>query len=71
MAKTDNPAPPAADPRRGRNPGYAENQPRDRGDAQQPAAPSQPNPDEPGIRRDPDPPPDPADGPDDDPDTSE
>lgn len=54
-------APAAADPRSGRNPGYAETGPRDRADAQQPAPPPQPNPDEPGMTRDPDPDADPAD----------
>ena len=51
----------ATDPRRGKNPGYAEDQPKDRRDAKQrvdrkPA----PSPDEPGLGRDPDPPADPA-----------
>jgi len=44
--RDDSKAPPKADPRRGQNPGYAEDQPRDRTDARQPAIPSQP---EPGI----------------------
>lgn len=48
----DLPASPGVDPRRGRNPGYAEERPKDRGQAQQPAEPSRPNPDEPGIDRD-------------------
>ena len=48
-SRHDKDAPPKADPRHGENPGYAEDQPRDRTDARQPAVPSQPNPDEPGI----------------------
>jgi len=47
--RNDKEAPPKADPRRGQNPGYAEDQPRDRTDARQPAIPSQPSPDEAGI----------------------
>ena len=53
-------APPDADPRAGRNPGYAEDLPRDRRDAHQPVEPAKPSPDEPGMRRDPDPEADPA-----------
>lgn len=61
MGKRDEGTQPAADPRRGQNPGYAEDQPADRRDARQPTArPPHPNPDEPGMRRDPDAPPDPA-----------
>jgi hypothetical protein len=41
--------PAKADPRRGANPGYAEDQPRDSEDARQPAIPSRPNPDDAGI----------------------
>lgn len=53
--------PSQADPRRGANPGYAEDQPRSPRDARRdtPGKPA-PNPDEPGLRRDPDPPADPA-----------
>ena len=54
-------APPAADPR-GPDPGYAENLPRDREDARQPAPTPVPNPDDPGIDYDADAPPDPTDG---------
>lgn len=54
-------APPDADPRPGRNPGYAEDRPRDRRDAHQPVEPAKPSPDEPGMRRDPDSGADPAD----------
>ena len=53
--------PPAADPRAGHDAGYAENQPRDKRDAQAPhSEPPKPNPDEPGIDRDTDATPDPA-----------
>ena len=54
------PAPPAADPRAGRNAGYAESNPRDHKDAHAPAPDPQPNPDEPGMDRDPNAQPDPA-----------
>ena len=62
MGTRDEGSQPAADPRRGKNPGYAEDRPQDRRDARQdterkPA----PSPDEPGLRRDPDPPADPTD----------
>lgn len=61
MGKRNEGTPPAADPRHGRNPGYAEDQPRDRRDARAPAEHKpQPSPDEPGLQRDPDPPSDPA-----------
>jgi hypothetical protein len=61
MGKRDQGTPPKADPRRGQNPGYAEDQPRDRRDARQRTGPTPaPTPDEPGLRRDPDPPADPA-----------
>jgi hypothetical protein len=43
-------APPDADPRRGRNPGYPEDQPGDRDDAQSEGKPPQPSPD---VPRDP------------------
>ena len=56
----DKQAPPAADPRAGRNPGYAETEPRDLGDVQIPVEKPRPNPDEPGIRRDTDEQADPA-----------
>ena len=56
----DKQAPPAADPRAGRNPGYAENQPRDGGDVRIPVEKPRPNTDEPGIERDTDAQPDPA-----------
>jgi len=55
MARRETPQPqPAApvDPKAGRNPGYAEERPRDRGDAQQPAEPARPSPDEAGIDHD-------------------
>jgi hypothetical protein len=58
MVKRDDNIPSKADPRRGPSPGYAEDRPRDRHEARQDsAATPQPNPDEPGLRRDPDPPP--------------
>ena len=62
MGKRDDGIPSKADPRHGKNPGYAEDRPRDRREARQdtPHKPA-PNPDEPGLRRDPDPPADPAD----------
>ncbi len=47
-------APPAPDTKPGRNPGYSEPQPRDKGDAQQPAPRKPRNPDEGGMERDPD-----------------
>jgi hypothetical protein len=40
MAARDRDNPPKADPRRGRNPGYAEDQPRDQEEARRPATPS-------------------------------
>jgi hypothetical protein len=52
--------PPAADPRAGRNPGYAETQPRDREDAQKKGPRPGHQPDEPGIERDTTEQPDPA-----------
>jgi hypothetical protein len=52
MADNKKTTPPAADPRAGRNAGYAEEQPRDRGHAQAKAPKPAPNPDEPGIDRD-------------------
>jgi hypothetical protein len=52
--------PPAADPRAGRNPGYAETHPRDREDAHAKAPKPRAQPDEPGIDRDTDAQPDPA-----------
>jgi hypothetical protein len=51
MAGPKKRAPPSADPRRGKNPGYAEHHPRDAEDAHQPVIPSQPTPDEPGIEQ--------------------
>ena len=56
--------PPAPDPRRGRNPGYAEPQPRDKGEARHsgdeddrgpPPGPESRDPDEGGLERDPTP----------------
>lgn len=51
---SDRTTPPAADPKPGQNPGYPEPQPRDKGDAQQPAPRKPRNPDEGGMARDPD-----------------
>ena len=52
MADKKPTAPPAADPRAGRNPGYPETHPRDKADAQAPAPKPKGQPDEPGISRD-------------------
>ena len=60
MSPTQKDTPPAADPRAGRNPGYAETHPRDKGDAQQKAPKPGNQPDEPGIDRDTDEQADPA-----------
>lgn len=49
--------PPAPDPKPGRNPGYAEPNPRDREDAHQPHPRKPPNPDEGGLERGPERPP--------------
>ena len=48
----DLPDRPGVDPRRGRNPGYAEERPKDKDQARQLAEPAAPNTDEPGIDRD-------------------
>ena len=45
--------PPAPDPKPGRNPGYAEPQPRDKEDAQRPNPRHETGPDEGGMTRDP------------------
>ena len=50
----DLPGRPGVDPRAGKNPGYAEERPKDAGQAHQPAEPPEPSADEPGISRDPD-----------------
>ncbi len=55
----DKTAPPSPDTRPGRNPGYAEPQPRDRDDARQPHPKRKPDPDDGGLARNPDPPPNP------------
>ena len=60
MADKQRDTPPAADPRAGRNPGYAETQPRDKGDAQAKGPKPGNQPDEPGIDRDTDEQADPA-----------
>ena len=46
--------PPSPDPKAGRSPGYAEPQPRDRGDAQRPPEPAE-DPEEGGLDREADP----------------
>lgn len=61
MGNREKTTPPAADPKSGRNPGYAETTPRDRRDVSRPAPTPKPNPDEPGMTRDPAANPDPAD----------
>ena len=53
-------APPAPDPKPGNNPGYAEPQPRDKRDANDPGGRPPPNPDEGGTDREPEVEPDPA-----------
>lgn len=60
MADPKRTTPPAADPRAGRNPGYAENNPRDKEDAHAKAPKPGNQPDEPGIDRDTDEQADPA-----------
>ncbi|UHQ19455.1 hypothetical protein LVB87_14895 [Lysobacter sp. KIS68-7] len=60
MADKHRSTPPAADPRAGRNPGYAETHPRDKADAHQKAPAPKAQPDEPGIARDTEEQPDPA-----------
>jgi hypothetical protein len=62
MAGPDKTAPPDADPKAGRNAGYAENQARDKEDARQQVIPPRPSPDAPGLGHDPDAQPDPAAG---------
>ena len=60
---SDSSVPPAADPRAGRNAGYAENQPANQREANlRPKQVPKPSPDEPGIDRDTDAQPDPAQG---------
>ena len=62
MAKPGKTTPPAADPKPGRNPGYAEPQPRDGSDARQPDPRKPPDPDAGGLGRNPVETPDAADG---------
>ena len=50
----DRSAPPTAAPEAGPDPGYAEDKPRDRGDARRPHGRQPPSPDEGGLRRAPD-----------------
>jgi hypothetical protein len=61
MTRSGKTAPPAPDPKPGRNPGYAEPLPRDKEDAEQPHPRHMPDPDAGGLQRDPAPTPDPAD----------
>lgn len=53
MTIPDKTTPPATDPKPGRNPGYAEPQPRDKEDARDPAPRHKRNPDEGGLAREP------------------
>lgn len=56
MSKPSKPkpsTPPAADPKAGRNPGYAEAQPRDGAEARQPDPRKSPDPESGGLDRDP------------------
>ena len=53
MGTSDKTAPPSPDPKSGRNPGYAEPQPRDGSDAKQPHPRKPPNPDSGGLGRKP------------------
>ena len=62
MGKSGKTTPPAADPRSGRNPGYAEPQPRDGNEARQPDPRKPPDPDAGGLGRKPVETPDAADG---------
>lgn len=62
MANPDKSTPPAADPKAGRNAGYAENQARDKDDARQKVIPPRPSPDPGDLGHDPDAQPDPARG---------
>jgi len=59
MTTPNKTTPPSPEPKPGRNPGYAEPQPRDPGDARKPDPRKPPNPDEGGLGRDPDSTPDP------------
>jgi hypothetical protein len=60
MASSEKTHPPSAEPGKGQNAGYAENQPRDKRDARQDVTPPTPSPDESGPHHDPDAQPDPA-----------
>jgi hypothetical protein len=62
MTGVDKSEPPAADPRKGKNAGYAEEQPRDKGEARQDVIPPKPSPDESGPHHDADAQPDPTSG---------
>lgn len=51
MQQSGKTTPPASDPKSGRNPGYAETEPRDREDAHHPKRREKPNPDDGGLDR--------------------
>lgn len=51
--RPDHSIPSSKDPRIGKNPGYAEDAPRDRQDARQPETGKLPNPEAGGLRREP------------------
>ncbi|HEY0505988.1 MAG TPA: hypothetical protein VGD42_21090 [Lysobacter sp.] len=53
MTKSGKTAPPAPDPKPGRNPGYPETRPRDRDDVHHPHPRRKPDPDEGGLDREP------------------
>ena len=53
MSQSGKTAPPAADPKSGRNPGYPETEPRDHGDAHYPKRRDEPDPDDGGLDREP------------------
>lgn len=53
MSTPDKDSPPASDPQPGQNPGYAETEPRDKEDAQDPRPRRPPNPDAGGLDREP------------------
>lgn len=53
MAHNDKSTPPPVDPRPGKQPGYAESEPRDKEDARDPRPQRPPNPDAGGMERNP------------------
>lgn len=62
MSKSGKTAPPASDPKSGRNPGYAETEPRDREDAHEPKRRRESHPDDGGLDREPESGPEPDKG---------